>query len=180
MHEIHVIRYKMTIWLVETVFPKQTCKVILFEAREKLSPAAKSCKIEFTTICCRTMLKSEFFWILRCQIQVDQDRAAINNYFKLRRFRCSLPHVWMSVVAWDFCANGIFHGDGISWFSWKIAILVKSREQQIWLTKSISGGLSTSKSRGVLALRAMFKISASSRVLMFACNTLVRNSFFHD
>ena len=42
----------------------------------------------------------------------------------------------------------------------QIGNLVKFREQQIQLLGVISGGFSTSKSRGVLALRAMFKISA--------------------
>ena len=42
-------------------------------------------------------------------------------------------------------------------------ILVKFRDDRIQLTKSISGGSETSKSTGVLALRAIFKISASPR-----------------
>ena len=42
-------------------------------------------------------------------------------------------------------------------------ISVKSREQEIWLTKSISRGFQTRKSVRFLALRAMFKISAEPR-----------------
>ena len=42
-------------------------------------------------------------------------------------------------------------------------ILLKFIEEQIDLTKSISGWFQTLKFIGVLALRAMFKISATSR-----------------
>ena len=55
-------------------------------------------------------------------------------------------------------------GDENFRFLRKFGFLVKSREEQIWLTKSISRGFQTSKSPGVLALRAMFKISAHPRV----------------
>ena len=55
-------------------------------------------------------------------------------------------------------------GDENFRFLRKFRFLVKSREEQIWLTKSISRRFQTTKSTGVLALRAMFKISAHSRV----------------
>ena len=42
-------------------------------------------------------------------------------------------------------------------------ILLKFREQQNWLTKSISRAFQTLKFTGVLALRAMFKISVGPR-----------------
>ena len=44
--------------------------------------------------------------------------------------------------------------------------LVKFREQQIWLTKSISRAFETLKFTGVLALRAMFKISVEPRAVL--------------
>ena len=61
---------------------------------------------------------------------------------------------------------GLTHGDENSWILWKITILVKSREEQIEPVKLISWGFQTLKFTGVLALRAMFKISASPRALL--------------
>ena len=44
--------------------------------------------------------------------------------------------------------------------------LVKFREQQIWLTKSISRALETLKFTGVLAMRVIFKISVKPRAML--------------
>ena len=50
---------------------------------------------------------------------------------------------------------------------------VKFREQQIWLTKSISRALETLKFTGVLALRAMFKISVGPRAPLTRGDSMV-------
>ena len=59
--------------------------------------------------------------------------------------------------------QGSTHGDENSWILWKIMILVKFHGEQIEPVKLISWGFQTLKFTGVLALRAMFKISASRR-----------------